>query len=268
MSDAQPITVLGVDVASRLKNIGVAHGSIRPGEPNVHIIEAAVGASPALPGRTTGSTAEGVRAVSTWLAERIPPTGRVVLALDAPLGWPHSLSRGLAKHVAGAPIADTHGPDRLWRRVTDQDVHARFGKLPLEVGANYIARAAWAGLEILRATRERCGRDFAVVLSPDEAPTVAIETYPAATLRSWLGGDPGSYKARDPEPRAALLERLTQLAPLTVEPSARAAALAVDHTFDAVICVLAGADFALGRTPSVPTEHHEMARTEGWIHVR
>lgn len=256
--------LLGVDVASRLKNIGVAAGVLDE-EGRVHVTVAAVGASDALPGRATGPTTEAAAHVAAWLAEQ--SDGPVTLGLDAPLGWPRSLALGLAEHAAGDAIPATDGPDRLWRRVTDLDVHARFGKLPLEVGANYIARAAWSGLEILRRYRELRGAPVPVPLAPGPGDA-ALETYPAATLRSWLGEDPGSYKAKDPGPRVALLDRLIEVAPLTVSDEARAAALAVDHVFDAVVCVLAAGDFAAGRTPAVPEAHRGAAVREGWIHVR
>ena len=87
-----------------------------------------------------------------------------------------------------------------------------------------------------------------------------------AHLRSWLG-DPGGYKS-DPDLRAVLLDRLEAAAPVRIEPPARREAIASDHVFDAVICVVAAADFATGRTPPVPTALHQVARTEGWIHVR
>jgi len=253
-------TVLGVDVAARLRNIGVAHGTVEDGDVVVHA--AVRGGSDALPGPGTGPTAQAAEIVGTWLAERM--AGPVTVGLDAPLGWPDPLRAGLAAHVAGGSIAAPDDPDRLWRRATDQDVHARFGKLPLEVGANYIARAAWAGLEILRQARLRSGRELPVPLTP--GTDAAIETYPAATLRSWLG-DPGGYKS-DPDLRAVLLDRLEAAAPVRIEPPARREAIASDHVFDAVICVVAAADFATGRTPPVPTALHQVARTEGWIHVR
>jgi len=261
------VTVLGVDVAARLRNIGVARGVLDLDSGHVRVEEAARGATPQLPGPGSGPTQDAAERVAAWLGERMPPHHRVILALDAPLGWPRTLSRGLAEHRAGDDLAAPDGPDRLWRRVTDQDVHRRFGKLPLEVGANYIARAAWAGLEILRLTRQISGRALPLPLvhGPDDA---ALETYPAATLRSWLGADPGSYKARDPAPRTALLDRLHERAPLSVSEPARAAAQAVDHTFDAVVCVLAGADFATARSAPIPPEHHAIATIEGWIHVR
>lgn len=255
-----PATLLGVDVGSRLRNAGVAVGHWTGDELVIDAVEA--GAD--LPGRNTDPS---IDAVATWLAARVPSDGPVLLALDAPLGWPAPLSEGLADHAAGdrLPASD---PDRLWRRATDVDVHARHGKLPLEVGANYIARAAWTALEILDAVRARTGRPLPVVLAPDEAPTAAIETYPAATLRAWLGEDPGSYKARDPMPRRALLDRLRQTEPFRLTAAAEASALSVDHAFDALICVLAGADFIRGRVPPVPPELHRTARREGWIHVR
>lgn len=251
--------IIGVDVGSRLKNAGVAVGRLQTGK--AHIEEVAAGATEALMGRGADSAIE---PVVDWICARVPSEGPVLIAIDAPLGWPQSLSAGLAAHRAGEAIPAPDGPARLWRRATDVDIHARFGKLPLEVGANYIARTAWVALEILSGVRQQVGREIPVILSPEEEG--AIETYPAATLRAVLGRPPGRYKAREPTEREGLLSALGAV--LTMTDEARATALAVDHAFDAAICVLAGADFLMGRVPDVPTETREAARREGWIHVR
>lgn len=254
--------ILGVDVASRLGNTGVAKGVLSD---SGLVVELAFrGGSDGLPGRPTEPAAP---AVAQWLASIINQTSSpVLIALDAPLGWPQSLSDGLANHQAGGEILTPDGPNRLWRRLTDQDIHARFGKLPLEVGANYIARAAWTALEILRLTRILAEQPISVPLAPQTNGITAIETYPAATLRAWLGKSPGKYKSTAPDLRAQLL---TTLSPhLQIEPDATAAATKSDHVFDAVACVLAGADFQLNRCPEVAPHNQAIARREGWIHTR
>lgn len=250
--------ILGIDVATRLGRVGLACGRL-DGD-NLHVDEVVAGQD--LPGRRNGPSSEMVEVVADWLCARIPARGPVLLAFDAPLGWPQPLSRGLADHVAGARLPAPDAPDRLWRRATDVHIHQTVGKLPLEVGADRIARAAWAALELLHAIRTRTGRALPVPLVPSGTDG-AIETYPAATLTAVLG-PPGVYKGSDPAPRRALLQRL----PMTLSPEATRAALAVDHAFDAAVCVLAGADFSSGRCPPVPALHQSHASTEGWIHVR
>ena len=41
----------------------------------------------------------------------------------------------------------------LFRRQTDDDIHTRFRKRPLEVGANFISRTAVAALKLLQKLR-------------------------------------------------------------------------------------------------------------------
>ncbi len=87
--------------------------------------------------------------VAEWAEAHSP----VLLALDAPLGWPAALGVALAGHRAGGPLE--HTPNRLFRRRTDDWVRSRFGKRPLEVGADLIARTAHAALALLEGLRQR-----------------------------------------------------------------------------------------------------------------
>ena len=82
---------------------------------------------------------------------------RALLAIDAPLGWP-ALGQSLAAHRAGQGIAVAQ--NTLFRRATDVSVHQRTGKLPLEVGADRIARAAWQALSVLQQLRAATGHDI------------------------------------------------------------------------------------------------------------
>jgi hypothetical protein len=53
---------------------------------------------------------------------------------------------------------------------------------------------------------------------------------------------------------------------MSIEPAIRQAAIAIDHVFDAAICVLAGFDFIGGCCPKPPDA--QLAAKEGWIWVR
>lgn len=105
----------------------------------------------------------------------------VLLALDAPLGWPEELGRSLLQHRAGDPIESE--PNRLFKRKTDAEIFRRLHKRPLEVGANLIARTAHAALGLLNNVRRLTGHDIPLAWDPTNLGRIAaIEVYPAATL--------------------------------------------------------------------------------------
>ncbi len=256
------IRIVGVDVATRLRAVGLAIGAVDPRTGEVQVVRALRGGTADLPGDATSLDGM-VAAVAPTVAHALTDGG--LLALDAPLGWPDPLRDGLSAHVAGAPlVAPPDRPHALWRRVTDEHAHAATGKLPLEVGADRIARAAHAALALLADVRERLADPLPMLLDP--APHGVAEVYPAGTLAA-LGAQATKYKD-DPAARAALLDGPLARAGLRLAPAARDAALASDHAFDAAICVLAGADLALGRAAPIPRDARGVAMREGWIHVR
>ena len=65
-----------------------------------------------------------------------------LLAIDAPFGWPVSLEESLQGHKAGDVIAQD--ANTLFRRETDIFIKKHINKQPLDVGADRIARTAWA----------------------------------------------------------------------------------------------------------------------------
>ncbi|TXL04706.1 hypothetical protein BMR07_11825 [Methylococcaceae bacterium CS1] len=81
--------------------------------------------------------------VSSWIV----PGSTQLLAIDAPLGWPVSLGQELFNHVAGG-ILNTEA-NTLFRRDTDRFIKEKTGKLPLDVGADRIARTAHTALQLL-----------------------------------------------------------------------------------------------------------------------
>ena len=111
-----------------------------------------------------------------WILDQIlndyNPT---LLAIDSPLGWPVAMHLALCGHRAGEKI--TASPDKVFQRATDEFIKDKFGKKPLEVGANLIARTAHAACELLGE------RKIPVRLKPGILKRLsAIEVYPAATL--------------------------------------------------------------------------------------
>lgn len=120
--------IIGVDCATEPRNVGLALAERGSAEASLVAVE-----------RGSSSTSL-ARRIAEWMGD-----GRdVLLALDAPLGWPSALGDALYGHGAGGAISEA--PDRLFRRLTDRVVHDRVGKLPLEVGADRIARTAVAAL--------------------------------------------------------------------------------------------------------------------------
>lgn len=140
--------------------------------------------------------------------------------------------------------------DALFRRKTDDDIHTRFRKRPLEVGANFISRTAVAALELLQKLKNSTGTAIPLAWSPmDVNPIAAIEVYPAATrLAHGSEGKGGSIEG---------LEPLLDLSALDGVLPASADAI------DALVCVLAAADFIRGQAR--PPLDLDTARQEGWI---
>ncbi len=131
------------------------------------------------------------------------------------------------------------------------------GKLPLEVGADRIARTAQAALRLLAAVRQRTGLVLPPPLRlPLAGPGAAVEVYPAAMRR----GLP-----TDAQGGAGLADYLTERLKMSRQTLA---ALEDPDTRDAVLCVLAGADVLAGRAIAPGPAERAVARRKGWIWCR
>jgi predicted RNase H-like nuclease len=239
-------TLIGVDCAVDEKRVGLAWADWDGG--HARLRQFAVGR----PGSPIAET------VADW----ITPDRPVLLALDAPLGWPAVLGETLGPHIAGESLDGT--PNELFRRQTDHFIKAVIGRQPLDVGADRIARTAHAALGLLEQLRQLTGQPVPLAWTPhDPAPVAAIEVYPAATLT--VNGLPASaYKQKHQiDVRRTLLAGLQNLMDL---PADTDLPLANADVLDAAICVLAGADFLAGK--SLPPEDLPLAQKEGWIWVK
>lgn len=239
--------VIGIDCATQPERVGLAWG--RRTRDGWSVDRVTLGAGDRTPAAL----------VSAWVAEQ----PRTLLALDAPLGWPAALGDALVHHRAGAALdADV---SELFTRVTDRVIRTRYGKRPLEVGADRIARTARAALELLHEVRRTTGHAVPLAwdASADDAPH-AVEVYPAATLAAH-GLPSRQYKVPGSEARgpiaAALRARLAVPDPLDL------VALPGD-ALDALVCVLAGIDVAEGTALAPRDEERGAAEREGWIWVR
>ncbi len=243
---SQSRTVVGIDAAAQPKNIGLARGTNATS--NFSIEEVA-----------TGSTREEiVEILLDWCDET------TLIAIDAPLGWPAAFGESLKDHRAGESFGVE--ANSMFRRRTDDVIHEVFGKRPLDVGADRIARTAHSALDILDRVRERLGRSIPLAWDPTEADLQAIEVYPAVTLisrglseRGYKGGKLDAVAARK-----SLLASLEQ--EIQIGDSIGQRALASDHLLDAILCVVAGADFL--EEMAMAPEDLSLAQSEGWIWTR
>ena len=134
------LSVIGVDCATDSTKVGVAAGLYHGGQFRVTDVELC----------TKEQNAASLTA--KWLAG----CSKCVIGIDAPLGWPQPLAESLANHSAGDHIAAP--AHHLFRRETDRYVYQKTRKMPLDVGADRIARTAYAALQMLNDIRQQTGK--------------------------------------------------------------------------------------------------------------
>jgi hypothetical protein len=200
---------------------------------------------------------------AAWIREA---SGPVLIAMDAPLGWPAPMGRQLSAHRAGDELG--HPRDELFCRMTDRFVrkrlvqrHSRFK--PLEVGANLIARTAHWTLSFLAELRGATAQDIPLAWRSGLTQTSAIEVYPAATALAHglriVGKNAKDHKERKAA-RTAIVRYLSHA--LWVGQHGDRL-IKNGHALDSALCVLAGIDFLHG--DAVPPVEEDLARKEGWI---
>lgn len=242
------VTTIGIDCATDPRRVGLALGRYEEGRTSVDAVTLGARALPP------------AEVVAPWIRDA---PGPVLLALDAPLGWPVPLGRALGLHRAGAPLDDT--AHALFRRSTDRFVKERIGKQSLDVGADRIARTAHAALDLLGRLRKQSGTAIPLAWEPGSNGTAAIEVYPAATLRAHGIGARGYKKKGAPGVEAR--ERVAAaLGDRMALPPDRSVLWESDDALDAVICLLAAQDFLLCDALAPPNQM--LAEREGWIWVR
>lgn len=242
----QSLLVVGVDVASDPKNTGIAWGRFDHSGMRVTHTEMGVAAVP----------------LAAHLAAGIGETRRVLLALDAPLGWPMPLTEALHTHVAGEPLPAVPA-NHLFRRYTDRFIKEKLGKQPLDVGADRIARTAYTALTLLADLRRHLNRRIALAWTPAWRGIGAIEVYPAATLRAHGIHAPGYRAPPGLAVRRQIVDALRRH--LDIQTGIPALDQRAD-ALDAVLCLLAAQDFITGHALSPPNRRE--IRREGWIWAR
>lgn len=241
------IFIVGIDCAAQEKKVGVALG----------FLDSA--------GLTASSVHIGVSEPSKLVADFVEKHTPILLALDAPLGWPASLGESLSQHTASKRIpTDAH---QLFRRDTDRFIKKNIGKQSLDVGADRIARTAWAAVDLLGRIRDMTGLGLPMAWSERGIGRAScIEVYPAATLEAH-GLSSRGYKGNKPEhatARNALVQALVGLVSIPVD--LQLFAVQNDDALDALICLLSAADFLRGA--AMPPENLATAEKESWIWVR
>jgi len=240
--------VIGIDCATQDTKIGVAYGDFSDGQ--LAVVEAFA--------CTKGESA--AEAISNWLRDRREP---VLLAIDAPLGWPQSLARALTNHRAGGELKVD--ADDMFRRATDHFVKRKTRKAPLEVGADRIARTAHVALCLLRDLRQELKTEIPLAWEwPLVSKVSAIEVYPAATLVAHALRSTGYKRLRQEVRRNEIIRKLGDIAYIPFDISRKL--LASGDALDATICLLAAKDFLSG--DAMPPPDQARAKTEGWIWVR
>ena len=89
----------------------------------------------------------------------LDPSSPVLVAIDAPMGWPMAFCRNVCAHQAGEKLDSD--PRLLFAREADRVVHRETGLTPLSVSADRIARTAVAALGIVHELRETLRRGWA-----------------------------------------------------------------------------------------------------------
>lgn len=194
--------------------------------------------------------------IASWVHNSQDP---ILISIDAPLGWPKPLAEILIHHSAGMNIETP--ANAMFRRTTDVFIQQKLRKTPLDVGADRIARTAYAALAILGTLRVELGIPIPLAWTPTDVSRVAaIEVYPAATLVAHRIRSTRYKKREQIEERREILAALRTK--ITIGESVPDLATSADLV-DAAVCVLAGADFISGR--AMGPEHRTLAEREGWI---
>jgi hypothetical protein len=239
-------TIIGIDCATQEDKVGIALGAID--EASCRIEDALVCTK--------------VRTLESTVTQWIPRTGRVLLALDAPLGWPMPMGIALNEHAAGQPIS--RSGNFLFRRETDRFIKNTTGQQSLDVGADRIARTAVAALTLIQKLREAIGEPIPLAWTPAFPDRVAaIEVYPAATLKV-RGVSPRGYKTtQDVQARRRIISSMREEIDITTDAGVLER---YPDALDAVVCVCAAMDFLSDN--AVQPSDQSLAVKEGWIWVR
>jgi len=151
--------LIGIDYSAQEGKVGLACGRLKGNTVKVEFA------------KCPATHADVVKQIVTRINEE-KKNGKVLLAIDAPLGWPKSLSQSLCWHKAGRALSTP--ADQMFKRATDRYVRDEIGKNPLEVGANLIARTAYSALSFLLRLRNETGCAIPLAWKPGCVKGVSV----------------------------------------------------------------------------------------------
>ena len=241
--DYSRLQILGIDAAVDPRNTGFTVAGQRDASWRIQTLETGKRGMP----------------LADAIMERLAPENPILLAIDAPLGWPAPLARALADHSAGEPL--TLDPRTGFARETDRFVREKTGLKPLDVGADRIARTAAAALTLIEELRTRTGQPLPLLSSHKETETGGlIEVYPAATLKQHGLPHRGYKKPHATRERTVITDGISGKVNLG---RCRQACIDSDHCLDAMLCVVTAIDFLNG--DCVSSQNQQVLNREGWI---
>jgi predicted nuclease with RNAse H fold len=240
------IRVIGVDCATEPQNVGISIGCYRNGKIELH--ESMLGNK--------------CKSVAETIYSNIGNFSKVLIAIDAPLGWPENLGYCISKHLAGSAL--NIDSNLLFRRETDRFVKKITGKQSLDVGADRIARTAHAAMSILDQLRQLTGENINLAWNPTNLSGVSvIEVYPAVTMNRYGITNTG-YKDKDKtQIRKNIIAKLCNLINI---PDNTSILTSNADALDSAVCMLSAKDF-IERNVYFPYDQ-DLAKKEGWIWVR
>lgn len=240
------VKVIGMDCATEAKKVGLAMGAHR--DRSISLLETKFGSD--------GYSISEI--IKSWIQK----DDKVILAIDAPLGWPEDLGNSLCHHLAGQALAVE--PNLMFRRETDRFIKKTLGKQSLDVGADRIARTAYAALKILGELQLSIKNKIELAWNPEKLNQVSvIEVYPAATLQCY-GIQSVGYKAKEQEvQREDILNGLIKAMDIRCDSQQMRQSADV---LDSAVCLLAAKNFLNGDVYF--PRNLEKAKKEGWIWVK
>lgn len=181
--------------------------------------------------------------------------GRILLAVDTPMGYPKNFGEAIKKHQAGGKIMLSEFP----RRETDKNIKEKYGITPLDIASNLISRTTYSTLNRISSIGQ-----FSLIWDNKFDKFGMIEVYPKATLiANSIKENYKGNKSENNQKRKEILEKLKQKYPLE-----NCFCPKNENDFDALICCLAGFDFIVGKSNNFPKNKENIVKKEGWIWVK
>lgn len=286
------IRVIGIDAAVQLKNTGVTIADYDTSKNTLEICKVGTLDNIQPDEQESESTKSEVLGIIDAIKKA---SDKVVLAIDAPLGYPQLFAEGMKDHIAGeglrkkGKLVDKNEIDNLFRRYTDKFIYDKLQKLPLEVTADRIGRTAFATLQRLAKIQAEGKFESWEVKTTDseiKEDVSVIEVYPAGTcqaifneniLKEYKKGKSFDEKGQITDKgktRSKILKKLLEpeeqniySKPINYDKF-ETHFLDKDDVLDSFICVLAGIDFIKKRVYLPKKEDKEQVKKEGWIFVR